>query len=484
MDWDTFSTWGHKAADWAADYHKGLRDRPVRPALEPGKVRAAIPDSPPEKPEGMEAIFKDFEDIIVPGMTHWQHPRFFAYFPANAAPISVVAEYLVSSIAAQCMLWQTSPAATELEGKVLDWLRQGLGLPEGFSGVIQDSASSATLAAVLTMRERALNWQGNKQGLAGNGRLRVYASAEVHSSIDRAIWISGIGEENLVRIPTLGPNRGLDVEALQAAIELDRSEGFIPAGFIGNVGGTSAGATDDLQAAIAVAKDEGLFTHVDAAWAGSAMICPEFRHYWEGVEQADSVVFNPHKWLGAQFDCSAHFVADPESLVKTLAIQPEYLKTQGADGIINYSEWSIPLGRRFRALKLWFLLRGHGLEGLRTMIRNHVAWAEKVHDAVAAMPEMEIVTPPMLSLFTFRLAPDALGGNAAALDALNMRLIEAVNNDGRIYLTQTKIDGKFVIRFSAGTWTMEEQDADTAIAVIAEIAGSLRDQDQEAGAAS
>ncbi len=473
MDWGNFSQWGHRAADWAAEYHRTLRDRPVRPALEPGKVRAAIPDAPPEAAESMEEIFRDFEDVIVPGMTHWQHPRFFAYFPANAAPISVVAEYLVSSMAAQCMLWQTSPAATELEGKVLDWLRQGLGLPEGFSGVIQDSASAATLAAVLTMRERALNWQGNKQGLNEAGRLRIYSSAEVHSSIDRAIWISGIGEENLVRIPVTGPNRSLDIEALQAAIDLDRAEGFIPAGFIASVGSTSAGATDDLEAALAVAKAEGLYTHVDAAWAGSAMICPEFRHYWQGVETADSVVFNPHKWLGAQFDCSAHFVADPESLVKTLAIQPEYLKTQGADGVVNYSEWSIPLGRRFRALKLWFLLRGHGMDGLRAMIRNHIAWALKVHDAIVAMPSMEIVTAPMLSLFTFRVVPAGMEGDSAALDALNMEVIEAINNDGRIYLTQTKIDGKFVIRFQAGTWTMEEQDADTAIAVIAEIAGAM-----------
>jgi len=272
-----------------------------------------------------------------------------------------------------------------------------------------------------------------------------------------------------VRIPTQGPNRSIDVEALEQAIELDLSEGFIPAGFIGSVGGTSAGATDDLEAALDLAKSYNLYSHIDAAWAGSAMICPEFRHYWKGVEKADSVVFNPHKWLGAQFDCSAHFISDPESLVKTLAIKPEYLKTQGADGVINYSEWSVPLGRRFRALKLWFLLREHGMEGLRTMIRNHVRWAVKVADAIAAMPAMEITTAPMLSLFTFRLAPEGV----ADLDALNMELIETINNDGRIYLTQTKIDGKFVIRFQAGAWTMEEADADVAIAVIAELAAKL-----------
>ena len=278
MDWKDFSKWGSKAVDWAASYNEGLRDRAVRPPLVPGKVRDAIAAHPPEQAEDMETIFKDFEDIIVPGMTHWQHPRFFAYFPSNAAPVTVVAEYLVASMAAQCMLWQTSPAATELEGKVVDWLRQGLGLPDGFSGVIQDTASSATLTAVLTMRERALNWQGNQKGLADAGRLRIYASEEVHTSIDRAIWVSGIGEDNLVRIPVQGPNRGMDVEALEAAIELDRAEGFIPAGLIGSLGGTSAGATDDLEAAIAVGKANGLYIHIDAAWAGSALICPEYRY--------------------------------------------------------------------------------------------------------------------------------------------------------------------------------------------------------------
>ena len=473
MDWKDFSKWGSKAVDWAASYNEGLRDRAVRPPLVPGKVRDAIAAHPPEQAEDMETIFKDFEDIIVPGMTHWQHPRFFAYFPANAAPVTVVAEYLVASMAAQCMLWQTSPAATELEGKVVDWLRQGLGLPDGFSGVIQDTASSATLTAVLTMRERALNWQGNQKGLADAGRLRIYASEEVHTSIDRAIWVSGIGEDNLVRIPVQGPNRGMDVEALEAAIELDRAEGFIPAGLIGSLGGTSAGATDDLEAAIAVGKANGLYIHIDAAWAGSALICPEYRYLAAGIEGADSIVFNPHKWLAVPFDCSVQFLANPESQVKTLAIKPEYLKTQGADGIVNYSEWTIPLGRRFRALKLWFLLRGYGMEGLRTMIRNHVAWAEKVHDAIGVMANMEIVTPPMLSLFTFRLAPE--GMDDEALDALNLRLIEAINSDGRIYLTQTKIEGKFVIRFQAGNWTMEEQDADTAIAVIAEIAARVEE---------
>ena len=462
-----FRKWSLKAAEWGADYRASLRDRPVRARTQPGEIAGKIASSPPEQAEPMEAIFADFEQAIVPGMTHWQHPRFFAYFPANAAPVSVVAEYLVSAMAAQCMLWQTSPAATELETVVLDWLRQALGLPAGFSGVIQDSASSATLAAVLVMRERALEWQGNKKGLGAFPAIRVYSSDQVHTSVDRAIWVAGIGSDNLVRIPTQGSLRAMDPVALERAIETDEAAGLVPAGIVACVGGTSVGATDDIEAVAGIARRHGLYLHVDAAWAGSAMICPEFRHLWEGVDAADSIVFNPHKWLGAQFDCSVHFVREPESLVKTLAIQPEYLKTHGKDGIINYSEWSVPLGRRFRALKLWFLLRAHGLEGLRAMIRNHVAWSEGLAARLAAEPGFEIVTQPMLSLFSFRHRPaDA----SADLDAHNLALLGAINDDGRIYLTQTRVDGRVAIRFQTGQFEATEADVDTAFAAITELA--------------
>ena len=285
MDWEVFRRWSEKAADWGADYRASLRDRPVRAQTAPGEIAAHIADSPPEAGEAMEDIFKDFEDILVPGMTHWQHPRFFAYFPANAAPVSVIAEYLVSVIAAQCMLWQTSPSATELETKVVDWLRQGLGLPDSFTGVIQDSASTATLAAVLVMRERVLDWQGNSQGLAANKAVRIYSTDQVHTSIDRAIWISGIGAENLVRIRSGGPNSAMDTQALAAAIERDRAAGLLPAGVIACVGGTSTGACDDIAAVVEVARRYGLYVHVDAAWAGSAMICPEFRESYGRVSR-------------------------------------------------------------------------------------------------------------------------------------------------------------------------------------------------------
>jgi aromatic-L-amino-acid decarboxylase len=470
MDWEEFRRWSQKAADWGVNYRQGLRDRPVRAQTAPGEIAALIADTPPETGESMEDIFSDFEDILIPGITHWQHPRFFAYFPANAAPVSVVAEYLVSAIAAQCMLWQTSPSATELETKVLDWLRQAMALRQGFSGVIQDSASTATLAAVLVMRERTLGWQGNAKGLAANKAVRIYASDQVHTSIDRAIWISGVGAENLVRIPTVGPSRGMDTTALAAAIEGDMAAGLLPAGVIPCIGGTSTGACDDIAAVTAVARRYGLYVHVDAAWAGSAMICPEFRPMWKGIDDVDSIVFNPHKWLGAQFDCSVQFVRDPEALVRTLAIHPEYLRTHGHDGIVNYSEWSVPLGRRFRALKLWFLLRYHGLDGLRTMIRNHVRWSQKLARRLAGEPDFEIVTEPVLSLFSF--CHRAPGG--VEEEEHTQRLINQVNNDGRIYLTQTRVNGRLVIRFQAGQFETTEADIDQAFDVLLDIARSLQ----------
>lgn len=469
MNEDDFRRWSRRAADWGADYRSSLRERPVRPRIEPGDIFRSIAASAPESAEPMDSIFADFEEKILPGMTHWQHPRFFAYFPANAAPVSVVAEYLVSAMAAQCMLWQTSPAATELETRTVDWMRQALGLPQGFTGVIQDSASSATLAAVLTMRERALGWQGNRQGLAGHPQVRVYSSDQVHTSIDRAIWISGIGEENLVRIKGQGRLRAMDTTALEAAIVADRAAGMMPAGIIGSVGGTSVGGTDDIADVADVAHRHGLYLHVDAAWAGSAMICPEFRHYWAGAEQADSIVFNPHKWLGAQFDCSIQFLLQPEDLVRTLAIKPEFLKTHGRDGVINYSEWSVPLGRRFRALKLWFLLRAHGLENLRAMIRAHVAWSEGLAVRLAGEPDFEIVSQPMLSLFSFRHRPE-MDHDA---DEHNLRLVNAINDDGRIYLTQTRVDGRVAIRFQVGQFETTSADVDAAFTVITEIARDM-----------
>jgi aromatic-L-amino-acid decarboxylase len=465
MDDIDFREWSSRAAIWSANYLETLSDRPVKAQVAPGEIVRQIENSPPEAAESMDKIFSDFEDIIPNGMTHWQHPRFFAYFPGNAAPAGMIAEQLAGALAAQCMLWQTSPAATELETKMVDWLRQSFGLPVGFYGVLQESASAATLCSTLVMRERALKWKGNETGLSGQRPVRIYASTQTHSSIDKATWIAGIGQDNLVKIPT-DDSFAIDIEALRSAIKQDRENGFLPAGIIICVGGTSIGAIDNIEAVCAVAKEENLYTHVDAAWAGSAMICPEFRHLWKGVENADSVVINPHKWLGAPQECSAHFVKKPELLTKTLSIQPEYLKTYNVNGIVNFSEWSIQLGRRFRALKVWFLLRAYGQEGLRSRIRNHVAWAQGLAARLDEQPDFEISTKPVLSLFSFRYIP----GDNRDPNALNQQLVDAINGDGRIYLTQTNHDGKIVIRFVAGTFNMTIDDRDVAFRTIVDVA--------------
>ncbi|MEM6563116.1 MAG: pyridoxal-dependent decarboxylase [Pseudomonadota bacterium] len=465
MNWDEFAHWGRHISDWAADYHKGLPDRPVRARTIPGEIAGQLPPTPPEQGEAMDAILADFERIVMPGITHWQHPRFFAYFPANAAPPSMLADMLVTTIAAQCMLWQTSPAATELEGAMIGWLQQALALPKAYSGVIQDSASSATLSAVLTMRERAMGYTGNRRGLNGQGNLRIYCSEEVHSSIDRACWVAGIGQDNLVKIATSGPRHALRVNDLRATITADREKGHVPAGIIAATGGTGIGASDDLADVLSVAQAEDLYTHLDAAWAGAAMICPEFRSdFWHGVEGYDSIVFNPHKWLGAQFDCSVQFLRDPLPQLNTLKIEPEYLKTSG-NAVTNYSEWTIPLGRRFRALKLWFLIRAYGLEGLRTRIRNHVAWAHELCETLRAKEGLEITTEPILSLFSFRCIGD---------DATQQKLVDALNQDGRIYLTQGMFEGRKIIRFQVGQFDTTRDHVMAAANVIEEVWDSIR----------
>lgn len=464
MQWDEFSEWGRKIAEWASDYHQNIRALPVRAQTSPGAIRAQLPSSPPENSEDMTTIMSDFERIVMPGMTHWQHPRFFAYFPANAAPPSMLAEMLVSTIAAQCMLWQTSPAATEMEQVMVAWLRQALGIADGYTGVIQDSASSATLSAVLTMRERATGFTGNAQGLSEQGKIRIYCSDQVHSSIDRACWVAGIGQANLVKISTQGPLHSLDGDALRRAISDDRLAGYHPAGIIAVTGGTSIGACDDLSLITDIAKDENLYTHLDAAWAGAAMICPELRSgLWEGVSNFDSIVFNPHKWLGAQFDCSVQFLKDAQAQLATLKIEPEYLTTSQED-ITNFSEWTIPLGRRFRALKLWFLIRSYGLEGLRHRLRNHVLWAQKLCERLRQTPGFFITSEPVLSLFSFRCAGD---------DRAQQRLVDAINDDGRIYLTQGVWQGQKVIRFQVGQFDTTYEDVMLAHAVIEEVQAGM-----------
>lgn len=460
LDHEELRSWSKRAADWAADYHAGLRDRPVRAPLVPGAIGRELPAVAPELAEPMQTIWEDFERIVPGGMTHWQHPRFFAYFPANAAPASMLAEQLVNAMACNALIWQTSPAATEIEQVMIDWLRQALGLPGDFTGTIHDSATSATLSAVLTMREQALGWSGLTRGLSGSPVLRFYASAETHSSVDKAIRVAGIGQDNLVKVAT-DETRAMTGGALAAAIAADRAAGMVPAGVVLCAGGTSVGAFDRIAECIAVAQAEGLPVHVDAAWAGSAMICPEFRDLWAGIEGADSIVFNPHKWLGAQFDCSVQFLKDPGAQVRTLGLRPTYLETAGREEIVNFNEWTVPLGRRFRALKLWFVLRAYGLEGLRGRIRNHVAWAHAARDRIASLPGIEIVTEPRLSLFTFALRDEA------ATEAL----LQRINDDGRIYLTQTRVDGRFAIRVQIGSFDCCEEDVILIAETISDLCG-------------
>ena len=462
MNHDDLRDWSKRAADWAHAYHATLRDRPVRARTTPGDTAARLPQRAPEEPEPPERIFGDFEEIVPDAMTHWQHPRFFAYFPANAAPASMWAEQLANAIAAQAMLWQTAPAATEIEEVMVRWLRDALGLAPHFRGTIHDSATTATLAAILTMRETALEWQGNDAGLAGQPALRLYASAQTHSSVDKGARIAGIGQANLVKVPT-DADHAMDSAALDEAIRADIEAGYRPAGVILATGGTSIGACDRIGDALAVAKAHGLYTHVDAAWAGSAMICPEFRPLWDGVDGADSVVVNPHKWLGAQFDCAVQFLADPAPQVRTLGLRPEYLQTlghEGPDRITNFNEWTVPLGRRFRALKLWFTLRAYGLSGLRRRIRDHVAWSHELAAVIADLPGFEIVTAPVLSLFTFALSEG---------DAATEALLERINDDGRVYLTQTRHEGRFVVRVQVGQFDCTRDDVMTVAEVLRDL---------------
>jgi len=460
MDHDELNLWARRAAGWTRDYHAGLRERPVRAPLVPGAVAAQLPASPPEAAEPMEAIWQDFLRIVPGAMTHWQHPRFFAYFPANAAPASMLASQLASAMGAQGMLWQTSPAATEMEQVMIGWLARALGLPGGFSGTIHDSATTATLSAVLTMRERALGHEGLVKGLSGMPRLRLYASDQTHSSVDKAARLSGIGQENLVKVET-GAGLSMGPGALAAAIAADRAAGFLPCGVVLCAGGTSVGAFDRIGACIAAAHEAGLPVHVDAAWAGSAMICPEFRPLWQGVEAADSILFNPHKWLGAQFDCSVQFLRDPGDQIRTLGLRPAYLATAGREEVVNFNEWTVPLGRPFRALKLWFVLRAYGLEGLRTRIRNHVAWSREACEALRRLPGIEIVTEPSLSLFTF-----ACAGEEATAD-----LLARINDDGRIYLTPTRHGGRLAIRVQVGQFDCTREDVMEIPATVARLAG-------------
>ncbi len=464
---DEFRRAGHQLVDWIAEYFENIEKYPVVSRLEPGDVKKMIPAVPPSRGEAMETVFRDFEDLILPGVSHWQHPGWFAYFPANNSPASVLGELLTAGLGAQCMSWQTSPAGTELEEVVMDWLRQMIGLPDGFAGVIQDSASTATLCAMLSAREKATGYDANESGPPRT--LTAYASEEVHSSADKGVRIAGFGKRNFRRLPTDG-RFALVPEKLEEALVRDKEAGLVPAFVMATAGTTSSGAVDPLRAVGEICRKHGVWFHVDAAWAGTAAILPEKRWVLDGAELADSLVFNPHKWMGVNFDCSAYFVRDPGALVRTFEIHPEYLKT-GADAQVkNYRDWGIQLGRRFRALKLWFVLRSCGVEGLQTMVREHIRLAGLVKDWVEADARFELLAPVELGLVCFRLND---GRDEAALDDLNRRFLARINAGGTIFLTHTTLRGRFTLRFVVGARTTEERHVRAAWDVVAASAEAV-----------
>ncbi len=462
-----FRHFGHQFIDWIADYMENVDKLPVLSASEPGDVRKKLPASPPSQAEAMSRIFGDFKSVILPGITHWQHPGWFGYFPANNSPASVLAEMLTAGLGVQGMMWQTSPAAAELEEVVMDWLRQMIGLPEGFAGVIQDTASTATLCALLSARERATGFESNASGF--RHPLAVYASEEAHSSVEKGVKIAGFGKKNLTPIPTDSRFAMVPGE-LEAAIVRDRRAGLIPACVVATVGTTSSGAIDPLPAIGEICRRHGVWLHVDAAYAGTAALLPEKRWILDGAGQADSFVFNPHKWMVTNFDCSAYFVKDPAALVRTFEIHPEYLKTGVDAQVKNFRDWGIQLGRRFRALKLWFVVRSYGVEGLQQMVRRHIRLADMFKGWVEADGRFELLAPVDLSLVCFRLN-DGLG--EAGLNDLNRRLLEKVNASGRVYMTHTSLKGKFTIRLVVGQRTTEECHVREAWDIISAAAAEL-----------
>ena len=472
MDIDEFRKHGHQLIDWMADYMDTVEKLPVRSQVKPGEISNRLKEKPPTNGEPMENIIDDFKTTILPGITHWQHPRFFAYFPANSSPPSVLAEMLTATLGAQCMLWQTSPAATEMETRMMQWLASMIDLPKKFSGVIQDSASSATLCALLTAREKATSWKTNELGFSTISRkLIVYTSEEAHSSTEKGAKIAGFGKDNIRFIPT--DNKfSMCANTLRKEIQSDLDKGFVPTCVVASIGTTGVGAVDPIKKIATLCKEFDIFLHIDAAWAGAAMILPEHRSMADGIELADSIVINPHKWLLTNFDCSAHFVKDPNALTSTLSILPEYLKSKESEDIIDYRDWSIPLGRRFRALKLWFVIRYYGVGGLQKMIRKLIEFASQVEEWINDSKNFELVAPRSLSLLNFRLLSKQ-SGKVLDIDKLNLKLLNDLNDSGTTYFTQNRVRGHFAIRWSIGQTNTELRHVKGAWAQIQKTASSI-----------
>ena len=452
---DEFRAFGHQLIDWIADYRAGLAERPVMARISPGEVKAQLPACPPEHPEGFAAVFRDLERIIVPGLSHWQHPNFFGYFPANAALASILGDYLSTGLGVLGLSWQASPALTELEEVVTDWVRQMFGLSDAWSGVIQDTASTSTLVALLCARERTTDYGMSRGGLQAEERpLVVYTSGQSHSSVEKAALLAGFGRDNVRRVAHDASYAMLS-KALAADVRRDRAEGKMPCAVVATTGTTTSTAIDPVGTIAQVAREHDLWLHVDAAMAGSAMILPECRWMWEGIEGADSLVLNAHKWLGAAFDCSLYYVRDTEHLIRVMSTNPSYLQSSADGRVKNLRDWGIPLGRRFRALKLWCLLRAEGVSGLRARLRRDIDNARWLAEEVQSAPNWRVLAPVPLQTVCVRHEPPGL--EAEALDGHTLGWGERVNRSGGAYLTPAILGDRWMVRVSIGAEPTERE---------------------------
>lgn len=470
MNPEEFRAAAHQVVDWMADYLEQKETYPVSPKVTPGEIYRALPERAPEEGEEFSALFNDFREIILPGMTHWQHPSFFGYFPANNSEPSILAEMLMSTLGAQCMSWLTSPAATELEERVCEWLRDAKGIDPSWKGVIQDTASIATLCAILAARERKSSGKINESGFSDAGVFRVYASEQVHASIEKSVRIAGLGSENLVKIP-VDASFAMQVEALESAIQQDLKAGRVPLCVISALGTTSSTAVDPIDQISELSQKYGLWHHIDAAFAGTALLLPEFQYLIKGHEGADSYVFNPHKWMFTNFDCSVLFLKDPKDFLQTFSMSPEYLKTQQDGAVTNYRDWGIQLGRRFRALKLWFVLRSYGLKGIRQKLRFHLQLAQLAASWIEKSKGMEILAPVRFNTICFRhtLGPGLLQEE----NRFNETWMNQVNATGKVFFTHTKLEGKFVIRWVIGQTDVTQQHVEAAWALLLDTRENL-----------
>jgi aromatic-L-amino-acid decarboxylase len=467
----TFRKAAHELVDWMADFLENVENLPTKSQVKPKEVYDQLPESPPQESEAIATVFEDFKNIILPGMTHWQSPNFFAYFPANSSYPSVLAEMLMSTLGAQCMIWETSPAAAELEEKVMNWLKEMMNLPQHWEGVIQDTASTATLCALLTAREKASQFKINKTGFENAAKYRIYCSSQTHSSIDKAVKIAGFGVNNLVKVDVTD-DLTINPKALEIAIEDDIKNGFQPLFVMLALGTTSTIALDAVRPVGNICKKYHIWLHLDAAYAGSALILPEYKDMIDGIEIADSFVFNPHKWLFTNFDCTAYFVKDVDALLNTFTILPEYLKTQTRGQVNDYRDWGVPLGRRFRALKLWFVIRNFGVKGLQEKLRFHIELAKGFEKKVAVHSDFENVFPRSLNGIFFRYKPKSIT-DLKQLNELNEQLLHTLNKSGELYLSHTKINGVYLIRMIIAQTNVEQRHIDTAWEEICRVADLL-----------